>query len=187
MPGHPSSVLSPREGGRAPRGASFWDPRDQNRGFHLGPVHTARIRLVECGSPIGAPPRCLKSGTVLPGPFAQAGSGRRHHPSPDRSTSSTSTTADPGNRRGRTMTRPPKGPGCPGPVGTAPAPSPNVFRKTPLWHERDNPYYAFWFSIVKNKIRTYRMRACVCVSRTSRSRCADRHEVDHCGRRPAQA
>ncbi len=124
--------LRPCEGGRAPRGASSWDPRDQNRGFHLRPVHAARIRLAECGSPIGAPPRCLKSGTVLPGPVAKAGSGRRHHPSPDRSTSSTSTTADPGNRRGRTMTRPPKGPGCPGPLGTAPAPSSNVFRKTPL-------------------------------------------------------
>ncbi len=169
VPGHPSFFLRPCEGGRAPRGASSWDPRDQNRGFHLRPVHAARIRLAECGSPIGAPPRCLKSGTVLPGSGRDCGIrllfredlgetwGLRrylepiprmagcHHPSPDRSTSSTSTTADPGNRRGRTMTRPPKDPGCPGPLGTAPAPSPNVFRKTPLWRERDNQYYAFLF------------------------------------------
>ena len=170
MPGHPSSFLRPCEGGRAPRGASSWDPRDQNRGLHLRPVHAARIRLAECGSPIGAPPRCLKSGTVLPGPAAIAGSascsartlarpgacagistnsadGSCHHPYCDRSTSSTSTTADPGNRRGRTMTRPPKDPGCPGSLGTAPAPSSNVFRKTPLWHERDNPHYAFLFAL----------------------------------------
>ena len=150
----------PCEGGRAPRGASSWDPRDQNQGLHLRPVHAARIRLAECGSPIGAPPRRLKSGTVLPGPVREGGVGPcsartlaetwglRRYPEPchgwqchnavsNRSTSSTSTTADPGNRRGRTMTRPPKDPGCPGSLGTAPAPSPNVFRKTPLWRERD--------------------------------------------------
>ena len=71
----------------------------------------------------------------------------------DRSTSSTSTTADPGNRRGRTMTRPPKDPGCPGPWAPHPLHLRTSSGRTPLWHERDNQHYAFLFCPVNNKIK----------------------------------
>ncbi len=166
--------LRPREGGGAPTGASFWDPRDQNQGLHPGPSARPAFVLLNAGRLSALHRGVLSLAPFFRARFANAGSGpvpQGPWPRPgtcagisnhatdgsattrvsDRSTSSTSTTADPGNRRGRTRTRPPKDPGLPpGPWAPHPLHLRTSSGRRPSGASEINTIIIFLFSNVNN-------------------------------------